>query len=322
MFFAIALASLAALLVGLLSFYAVMAPRWHEAQALNRRFKALAPKAEAALGDTIQQRKVLSDVPTLDALLKKIPILHKLEKIRQQANSPWPLGTWILLSAVLGGVIHVLLTMVWHPSAPYVLLGTSLGLASPLVVLLYLKNRRLARFHAQLPDALDTIARALRAGHSLHVGMQMVGEEFSDPVGTEFSKTIIQVTQGGISFTDALKTLPERIDSLEAKYFITSVIIQREAGGNLTEVLESIADLIRKRFELQDRIRALSAEGRFSAWFLFIFPFVLAGIIYFLNPAYISLLYTHPWGNAMVGVGLVMMLIGIAVTKKMITIKV
>ena len=152
--------------------------------------------------------------------------------------------------------------------------------------------------------------------------MQLVGEEFKDPLGAEFKRTIEEVQRWGIPFQEALQRLPERIESLDLKYFTVALIIQREAGGNLTDILESLSNLIRQRFELKDRVKALSAEGKMSAIILFALPFVIAIAMSILNPAYLRPLFTTETGTFLVGVGLAMMSVGGLVTRKMIAFKV
>jgi tight adherence protein B len=179
----------------------------------------------------------------------------------------------------------------------------------------------MAEFHRQLPEALELIARALHSGHAFFVGMKLVGEEFADPIGTEFKQAFSEVSMG-FSVSQALQNLANRVDCVDMKFFVTSVNLQRETGGNLAEIIESLSDLIRKRFELQMKVQVLSAEGRFSAMILFALPIAMGLLLYKSNYEYISLLFTDPIGHALVTVGVVLMLMGAVVTKRMITIKV
>ena len=166
------------------------------------------------------------------------------------------------------------------------------------------------------------LVRTIQAGHALIMGMKLVGEEFNDPLGPEFKRTVEQVSRWGIPFPEAMKSMATRIDSLDLKYFVIALIIQREAGGALTEILTSLSDLIRKRFELQDRVRALSAEGKISAVILFALPILLALVMFGINPSYIGLLITHETGNRLAAFGLTLMITGALVIKKMISLKV
>jgi len=177
------------------------------------------------------------------------------------------------------------------------------------------------KFQRQLPDALELIARALRAGHAFSSGMKLAADEFDDPLGPEFAETLDEVNFG-ISVSDALKNLSGRVDCSDLKYFVVSVILQRETGGNLAEIIDSIAHLIRERFKLQGRIRVLAAEGKFSATILLILPFLVAVALRFINPAYITTLVTDPIGKVLASIGAFLMIIGILVMRRMIDIKV
>jgi tight adherence protein B len=199
--------------------------------------------------------------------------------------------------------------------------GAALCGLVPFLYVSYKKHQRLRKFLRQLPEALDLIARSLRAGHTFQVGLKMVGEEFADPMGTEFDKTLAEINFGA-GVAEALKNLARRVDCPDLHFFVVAILIQRETGGNLAEIAENIAQLIRKRFELQDRVRALAAEGKLSAIILFALPFFLALALSVMNPKYIGVLFTDPLGRGMLGVAAVIMFIGAIVIKKMIHIKV
>jgi tight adherence protein B len=168
---------------------------------------------------------------------------------------------------------------------------------------------------------MDLIARALKAGHALSGGLQLVGEEFGDPIGTEFERTVNEINFG-VAVPEALKALARRVDCNDLKFFVMSVIIQRETGGNLAEILENIARLIRERFKLHGRIRVLSAEGKLSAIILVAIPFFLGFVLSIINPEYINTLFEDPIGIVLVIFACVMMAFGILMMKKMVAIRV
>ena len=149
----------------------------------------------------------------------------------------------------------------------------------------------------------------------------MVGEEFADPIGTEFDKTLAEINFGA-GIAEALKGLARRVDCPDLHFFVVAILVQRETGGNLAEIAENIAQLIRKRFELQDRIQALAAEGKLSAIILFALPFFLALALSVVSPKYLGVLFTDPLGRGMVGGAAVIMVIGAMIIKKMIHLKV
>jgi tight adherence protein B len=192
---------------------------------------------------------------------------------------------------------------------------------SPFYYLLLKKKIRIEKFQKQFPEGLELIARALRAGHAITSGMALAAEEFEDPLGREFA-TVIDEINFGNSITDALKNFAERIGCLEVKYFVVSLIIQRESGGNLAEIIENIATVIRERFKLQGKIRALSGEGKLSAMILIALPLLVITAFKFMNPGYIDVLFSHPLGRLMMVVAGIMMAAGVLVMKRIINIKV
>jgi len=302
--------------------YAVLAPRWQEAQVLQQRFEQWEKAQLVEEPPDFRQSHILSDIPWLDGILRRVPIFIRLEHLRKQAGTSVSLGTWVLTSGLAGFCFFLIVSKSFH-SLPFMSLGAAVfGFAAPIFYLNFQKSHRIQMFQEQFPEALDMLTRTIQAGHSLILGMQLVGEEFKDPLGGEFKRTIEEVQRWGIPFQEALQRLPERIESLDLRYFTVALVIQREAGGNLTEILESLSNLIRKRFELQDRVKALSAEGKMSAIILFSLPFIMGIAMSILNPTYMSVLFSTETGTFLVGVGLTMMSVGWFVTRKMINFKV
>jgi tight adherence protein B len=177
------------------------------------------------------------------------------------------------------------------------------------------------QFERQLPEALELVSRALKAGHAFSVGLKLVGEEAADPIGIEFRRVFDEVSMG-VALPQALQNMTERLESVDLRFFVTSVLVQRETGGNLAEIIDSLAELIRKRFELQLKVRALSAEGRFSGIILFCLPIVVGMLLFQMNPEYMGLLFKDPIGQTMVMVGSSLMVTGAFVMKRIIAIKV
>ena len=268
----------------------------------------------------IMRRELYSTLPWLNELLERFRWTDRMGRLIEQSGIQTTLGAFVLLSgvmAIIGFSMSSWMTSNRLFSLPVALF---LGLV-PYFYISFKKKRRMEKFQRQLPDALDLIARALKAGHAFTAGLKMVGDEMGEPLGTEFQKTLHEINFG-VSVPDALKSLPNRVDCPDLKYFIISVILQRETGGNLAEILEKIAYLIRERFKLQGRIRVLSAEGKLSAIILIAIPFVVALALYFLNPGYIQILFTDPLGKVLITLALLMMIIGILVMKRMIQIRV
>ena len=182
------------------------------------------------------------------------------------------------------------------------------------------KRLRLKKFEKQLPDSLGLMARSLKAGHSFPSSIQLVADEMPNPIGIEFFKTFKEYNYG-LDFDQVMYNLYQRNQLRDLKFFITAILIQRETGGNLVEILEKIAHLIRERFKLLNQVKALSAEGRLSGIILTVLPVAVGFIIFKMNPDYISLLWTHPTGRIMMGLAIVFQVIGMIAIKKIVTIK-
>ena len=191
----------------------------------------------------------------------------------------------------------------------------------PFLYLNFLKQKRLQRLRKQLPEALDLISRALKAGHAFTGGMRLAADEFDDPVGPEFAEVLDEINFG-VSVSVALKNLAQRMDCSEIKYFVIGVILQRETGGNLAELMEILAGLIRERFIFDGKVRTLSAEGKLSAVILVCLPFFIIAYLKITQPDYMNLLFTDPIGKIMAVVAAIMMIIGIFVMTRIVKIEV
>jgi tight adherence protein B len=271
-------------------------------------------------GTDILRKRVLSEIPFLNRLLLKTPGILKLDKLISQANAKYPIGFFILLALFLSVIGFSTGNLVVKNRMLAVLLMFLFG-AFPFLYLLILRQKRTEKFKRQLPEALDLMSRALRAGHAFTNGLKLAADEFDDPLGPEFSEALDEINFG-ISVPDALRNLARRIDCSEIRYFVVGVILQRETGGNLAELLGILAFLIREKFKFQGKVRTLSAEGRLSAIILILLPILIGAWLQFSNPKYLAPLLVDPMGKYMlIGAG-IMMVIGIFVMKKMVTIEV
>jgi tight adherence protein B len=222
-----------------------------------------------------------------------------------------------LVLAVLGGTIGAALGV--HP-ALIPLTGIVLGIL-PLMWLLMRRKRRLKAFASQLPDALEMLARSLRSGQSLGFGFNMVATEMPQPISKEFGR-VFEEQNLGISLDESLNGLTDRIPNLDLKFFVTAVILQRQTGGDLAEILDKIGELIRDRFRIWGQVQALTGEGRLSGVVLLALPFVLFVAVYQLNPEYVKVLFTDPMGTKMLVVAVIMQVIGALVIRQIVNIKV
>jgi tight adherence protein B len=191
----------------------------------------------------------------------------------------------------------------------------------PLFWLLLRRRKRLKAFARQLPDALELIARALRAGHSLASGFNLVAEEMNEPIGVEFQR-VYEEQNLGIALDEALTNMTNRVPNMDLRFFCTALILQRQTGGDLAEILDKIGELVRERFRIWGQVQALTGEGRLSGIVLLALPPVLFGVVYYLNPDYVMVLFTDPMGRKMLAGGVVMQFIGALVIRKIVNIKV
>ena len=191
----------------------------------------------------------------------------------------------------------------------------------PFLVIIMKKNRRMKLFSSQLADAMDVLSRALRSGYSMPAGLQLVGNQMDEPLGPEFAKCFEQQNLG-MSVEESIRDMTERVGNVDLRFFATAVILQRQTGGDLAEILDKISHLIRERFKIWGQIQALTGEGRLSGIVLLALPPVLFITMLRLNYDYVMMLFNDPLGQKMLAFGIIMQILGAAFIKKIITIKV
>jgi tight adherence protein B len=214
--------------------------------------------------------------------------------------------------AVLMGSVVALGLPLW-----FVLLGGAALFLGPPIRRARHRRAYARRFERLLPDTLELMTRSLRAGHALLESIDIVAREAAEPVKSEFTR-VVQEVRFGVSLPDSLRAMAARVDSRELRFFVTALLIQRETGGNLAGIIEFISELTRKRFELEMKIRAVSAEGRLSVAVVFALPFVVGGLLWIVNPGYLVPLYEDPVGRAVAGAGVTLALIGLVITRRMV----
>lgn len=217
--------------------------------------------------------------------------------------------------ALLSSIVFILLS----GSLLVTCIGGIIGFCLPLLMLRIKIDRRIKAFNLQLGDTLVLVANSLRTGYSFMQAIEMVSREMPKPIGEEFGRVLKEMNLG-ITTEDAMNNMAKRVNSDDLDLSITAVLIQRQVGGNLAEVLTSIASTIRERVKIKGQIKTLTAQGRISGMIIGILPFGIGGIIYVINPEYIKVLFTHPMGKMMLAVGVVSQLIGMLVIRKIINI--
>ena len=262
----------------------------------------------------------LSEIPSLDRILSALPVFQKLDDLLIQSGTKILVSVFLLSSLTLGAIFF-LAAHLYIGKMIIVLPITAVVVLIPLVYILFMKERRVQKFMELFPDTLALMTRSMKAGHSLAAGLKMVADEMPNPINEEFSR-IVEEINFGIGIDNVLRRFATRMGHPDVNYFVVAVIIQRETGGNLGEILENVAANIRKRFRFKAHIRTLTAEGRLSAVILVAIPFLIALAIYVANRDYLTVLVTDPAGPYIIGIALLLMCFGIFVISRIVKIKV
>lgn len=259
----------------------------------------------------------LNDVPNF--VEEFVTRFFNLRAFLQQADTQLSPAKFVIISTTIGVGTMFILPLVRVPIfiAP---LGLLLGLV-PFMALFLKRKRRLAAFGKQLPEALELIGRALRAGHSLASGFKLVADEMQAPIATEFERCY-EAQNLGVTLEDAIEEMTNRVPNLDLRFFATAVVLQRQTGGDLAEILDKIGYLVRERFKIWGQIQALTGEGRLSGIVLLALPPGLFVVMYYLNPGYSMTLFTDPMGIQMLVGAVVLQIVGALVIRKIVNIKV
>lgn len=256
----------------------------------------------------------------IDRMLHRMKLAHRVDQLLLQSGMRWSVEQFALF-CFGAGLCGLVLVSRWPlPLAIRAAIALLAGLL-PLIMARRARVRRLLRIEQQLPEAADFIARALRAGHSFTNVLQIVGNELAEPLSTEF-RIVREEINYGAAMSEALHNMAERVPLTDLRYLIIAVLIQRETGGNLAEILGNISLIIRSRLKLVAQVRVLSAEGRMSAWVLGLLPFALGGMLLIVNPDYMRILWTDPIGIKLIWTALGMLSIGVIWQRKVIRIRI
>ncbi|MFZ6047215.1 type II secretion system F family protein [Pseudomonas sp. CR3202] len=302
----------------------LVVPVFGEASKVRKRIRErlglLEHSANLPNMQTVLRQKYLKRLSPLESALEQMPFMENLAQVIEQGGHDYRAYRVLLLGVVLALVtglgLWVLLKLWWAA-----LIVAAIVFWVPILKVSSDRAKRFAAFEEGLPDALDAMCRALRAGHPFNETLRLVAEEHKGPVAHEFGLTFADINYGN-DVRRAMLGLLERMPSMTVMMLVTSILIHRETGGNLTEVLERLSSLIRGRFRFQRKVKTLSAEGRMSAWVLVAVPFVLAAAIVVTSPTYLPMLIKEPLGQKMVMAAFVAMLLGILWIRKIIRIQV
>jgi tight adherence protein B len=291
-----------------------------ESRKMQERLRGERVKRDKATA-TIMRRGAIGQAGSFaDMLVGKFKFVPKLQTLLDQADVDWSASQTLLN---LSGVAVLVTLVLW---AVQVKLIAAVGcggavMVLPLVAFNFRRKRRMTKLMNQLPDVFEMMSQALRAGHSLAGAIQLVYEQMPPPIATEFAQ-VYHEQNLGIKVEEALQSMADRVDSLDVRFFVTAVMIQRQTGGDLAEVLDNISGVIRERIELAGLVRGLTAEGRLSGWVLFALPGLVFVASMFLNPNYARVLLEDPRGQIMLMIAAGMQLMGIAMIRWIVNIKV
>lgn len=297
----------------------VVGPEEREEREVRRRLRPSMPKALQS-ASLAKARERLSAVGVLDRLLaRSTRATSAVRNLVARSGLRITVGMLVLGSVFVGMLFMTIVSALTSSS----LLGIIVGAVAATGPFLYVRRAarlRLERFEEQFPEAIDLIARALRAGHALPTALQMAGEELAEPVASEF-KLMFDQQNYGMSLPEALRAFAARVPLLDARFFVTSVLTQREMGGNLSEVLDKLAAVIRERFKVKRHVRVVSAHGRITGWVLGCLPPVLAAILFIISPQHMRTLIDDPLGVYMVLGGITLQVIGVLIIRRIVDVE-
>lgn len=289
---------------------------------LMARLNSLTPLEQQAEIEAMTLLKASDNgvLPAFDRMMASSQRGNAISRWIEQSGMKVSVSGVFLAAAGLGVVMSFVATMVTRTSLAMPI-GFALGFAMPFLVLRIKRTRRLRAFEEAFPEALDLIARALKAGHAFATGLKMVADEMDEPVGPEFRKTFDE-QNFGLPMKDALENLTHRIPHLDVRFFATAVLIQRETGGNLSEILENLAHVVRERFKILRQVRVYTAHGRLTGYVLLALPAFLGVALSFINPEHMNLLFRERMGQLMLIAAMVMQFIGYVWIKQVVKIEV
>jgi tight adherence protein B len=314
--------------LGVFAVASLLDQRSAQARLLRDR---LATVQETAANEPSQELALLRDemlskIPALDNLLRRSSRISNLQPFLEQANLKIRAGNILMLcmvSSVALGVVGFVLARSLPPNQAlmFAAVGMVLGGFFPYSYASYRRTKRFQKFEELFPEAIDTLARAVRAGHAFTTALELIANELSEPVASEFRK-LFEEQKFGLPVRDALMNLAERMPLVDVKFFVTAVMLQRETGGNLAEILDNLSYVIRERFKIMRQVRVYTAQGRLTMLLLMGLPPVIVVTMLLTSPAFIRPLFADPIGHVLVVAGVVLQTLGYFVIRKIIQIQV
>jgi tight adherence protein B len=308
-------------IIGATYYLLVLKPEEEQQSALRKRLKTTVPAALRNAGGSLQrQDSPLSTIPFVNtALTSASRFTQPIQKLIDRSGLNLTVGALLLMCLCAGVAGYLVVQTVSRLTLAAIVIGAACAYL-PLWFVNFMAKKRVGKFEEQFPEAIDLLARALRAGHAFTTGLSMVAEEMPEPVGTEF-RLAYDRQNFGMPMGEALKSLGDRVPLLDARFFVTAVLTQREAGGNLAEVLDNLASVIRDRFKVKRQVRVVTAHARITGWVLALLPPCLGVMLTLMSPRHMSLLWTDPIGIKMMVVAIVLQVVGTLVIRKLVDVE-
>lgn len=301
-------------------YFALMLRRREQSTQLLRERIGVPERQDDWVHVQVERDERLSAIPLLDRLLKSLSLARRLELMLYQAGMTMRVGSFLLMLAVMGAIGYAVGTAVFHHMLHGMVLALILGF-SPFMVVSYKRSVRQRQFAEEFPDALDLLVSALRAGISFSAALQIVADESPEPVRSEFA-IVVEEQALGMDLREALTNMANRVGSLDLKFFATAVVLQRTAGGNLTEVLDNTGRLIRDRFRILGDIKTFTSAGRLTGLILSVLPAGMCIFMIMIAPDYFHKMWDHPMGRTVLGAAFLLQLLGWLTIRKIVNIKV
>src|ERR1700722_15526083 len=292
-----------------------------QARVLRARLSPVHPFTEKATPDAALLRdEVLSRIPAFDTFLRRSERVSLLQKMLEQGSLDVRAGNFLMLCAV-SALVFAVVAFLAGGNLVFGWVGAVLGFFVPYAYPSHMRTRRFQKFEEKFPEAIDTLARAVRAGHAFTTALEMIANEVSEPVAGEF-RQLYEEQKFGLPVRDALVNLSERVPLVDVKFFVTAVMLQRETGGNLAEILDNLSYVIRERFKILRQVRVHTAQGRMTMMLLMALPPTIVVIMLLINPGFIRPLFADPLGHALIVGGIALQTMGYFVIRKIIRIQV
>lgn len=307
--------------LGAFAMVSLLDQRSSRARIIKDRLAAVQKTPDQPVEDVALLRdEQLSQIPALDVFLRRSERVSAIQVMLAQGDTNMRAGNFLALCAIIS-LVAGLAAFIWSGKGPVAWAAMLVGLLLPYSYASYRRNKRFEKFEELFPEAIDTLARAVRAGHAFTTAIEMIASEVAEPVCGEFRK-LYEEQKFGMPVRDALINLTERVPLVDVKFFVTAVMLQRETGGNLAEILDNLSYVIRERFKIQRQVRVYTAQGRLTMALLMGMPPVIVTVMLLVEPAFIRPLFNDPIGHTLLVAGITLQTIGYFVIRKIIKIQV